>query len=129
MFAWAHPEHGLGMHVYIPAQRDAPTNMINNAFAVAAAHKLRFAQDLILYNLELTDEIDGFEGDAHKATWQEDPIWQATRENVERLTGIRDWAEAFFATPSSSSRWSASCSAAASSCRPRRCTATTSRRR
>ena len=30
--------------------------------------------------------------------WANDPIWQATRENVERLTGVRDWAEAFFAT-------------------------------
>ena len=29
--AWAHAEHGIGMHVYLPAQRDAPTNMINNA--------------------------------------------------------------------------------------------------
>ncbi|MEA2144301.1 MAG: propane 2-monooxygenase small subunit, partial [Solirubrobacteraceae bacterium] len=27
-----------------------------------------------------------------------DPIWQGTRENAEKLTGIRDWAEAFFAT-------------------------------
>jgi propane 2-monooxygenase small subunit len=96
--AWAHAEHGIGMHVYIPANRDAPTNMINNALAVAAAHKLRFAQDLILYNLELTDEIEGFEGGVHKETWQQDPVWQATRENVERLTGVRDWAEAFFAT-------------------------------
>ena len=33
-----------------------------------------------------------------RQTWQEDPIWQPTREFVERLTGIRDWAEALFAT-------------------------------
>ena len=98
MCAWAHAEHGLGMHVYTPANRDAPTNMINNALAVGAVHKLRFAQDLILYNLELAEEIEGFDGQAHTATWQDDPIWQPTRENVERLTGIRDWAEAFFAT-------------------------------
>ena len=51
--AWAHAEHGLGMHVYVPANRDAPTNMINNALSVGAVHKLRFAQDVILYNLEL----------------------------------------------------------------------------
>ena len=62
VFAWAHVEHGIGMHVYTPAQRDAPTNMINNALAVGAAHKLRFAQDLILYNLALSEEIDGFDG-------------------------------------------------------------------
>ena len=37
VFAWAHAEHGIGMHVYTPAQRDAPTNMINNAMAVGAA--------------------------------------------------------------------------------------------
>ena len=98
VFAWAHAEHGLGMHVYTPAQRDAPTNMINNAMAVGALHKLRFAQDLILYNLALSEEIDGFDGSIHKQTWQEDPIWQPTRELVEGLTGIRDWAEALFAT-------------------------------
>ncbi len=98
VFAWSHAEHGIGLYVYTPAQRDAPTNMINNALAVGAAHKLRFAQDLILYNLELTNQIEGFDGSAHKDAWQNDPIWQRTRENVERLTGTRDWAEAFFAT-------------------------------
>jgi propane monooxygenase small subunit len=96
--AWAHAEHGIGMHVYLPAQRDAPTNMINNALSVAAAHKLRFAQDIILYNLEVSEQVDGFEGKAHMDVWANDPIWKPTRENVERLTGVRDWAEAFFAT-------------------------------
>jgi propane 2-monooxygenase small subunit len=96
--AWAHVEHGLGMHVYTPAQRDAPTNMINNALAVGAVHKLRFAQDIILYNLDVSEELDGFDGSAHKDAWQNDPIWQGTRANVEKLTGVRDWAQAFFAT-------------------------------
>jgi propane 2-monooxygenase small subunit len=98
VFAWAHAEHGIGMHVYTPAQRDAPTNMINNALAVGAAHKLRFAQDLILYDLALSEEVDGFDGSAHKTAWQQDPIWQPTRKLVEELTGIRDWGEAMFAT-------------------------------
>jgi propane monooxygenase small subunit len=98
VFAWAHVEHGIGMHVYTPAQRDAPTNMINNAMAVGAVHKLRFAQDLILYNLALSEEIEGFDGSAHKDAWQNDPIWQPTREVVETLTGIRDWGEQLFAT-------------------------------
>jgi propane monooxygenase small subunit len=94
---WAHVEHGIGMHVYLPAQRDAPTNMINNAISVASAHKLRFGQDMILYNLELSDSIDGFDGSAHQQAWDSDPVWQGVRENVEKLTAIRDWAEAFFA--------------------------------
>jgi propane monooxygenase small subunit len=96
--AWAHAEHGIGLYVYTPAQRDAPTNMINNALAVGATHKLRFAQDLILYNLELSENVEGFEGSAHRDVWQGDPVWQGVRETVEQLTAVRDWAEAFFAT-------------------------------
>jgi propane monooxygenase small subunit len=95
--AWMHAEHGLGMHLFVPAQRDAPTNMINNAISVNSMHKLRFAQDLALYNLELSEQIPGFEGQVHKSVWMEDPIWQGVRENVERLTAIKDWAEAIFA--------------------------------
>jgi propane monooxygenase small subunit len=72
--------------------------MINNAMAVGAVHKLRFAQDLILYNLTLSEEIEGFDGSAHKEAWQSDPIWQPARRLVESLTGIRDWAEQLFAT-------------------------------
>jgi propane monooxygenase small subunit len=65
--------------------------------SVASAHKLRFGQDMILYNLELTESVEGFDGAAHKDAWINDPIWQGVRENVEGITGIRDWAEAFFA--------------------------------
>jgi propane monooxygenase small subunit len=96
--AWAHAEHGIGLYVYTPAQRDAPSNMINNALAVGAAHKLRLAQDLILYNLDLAESLEGFDGGAHREAWQNDPVWQGVRENAEQLTGTRDWAEAFFAT-------------------------------
>jgi propane 2-monooxygenase small subunit len=96
--AFAHGEQGLGLYVYTAAQRDAPTNMINNALSVGAVHKLRFAQDIILYNLDLSEELEAFDGDAHKESWQSDPVWQGVRENIEKLTATRDWAEAFFAT-------------------------------
>ncbi|MDX2933436.1 aromatic/alkene monooxygenase hydroxylase subunit beta [Streptomyces ipomoeae] len=96
--AWMHAEQGLGMHVFVAIQRSAPTNMINNALAVNAAHKLRFAQDLALYNLDIEEQLDGFDGSAHKDVWQSDPAWQGVRENTERLTAVQDWAEALFAT-------------------------------
>jgi propane monooxygenase small subunit len=92
--AWMHPEHGLGMHVFLPAQRDAPTNMINNAISVNSMHKLRISQDLALFNLEASEARSDFEGKAHLEAWASDPIWQPVRENVERLTAIRDWCEA-----------------------------------
>lgn len=96
--AWMHSENGLGMHVFMAAQRSAPTNMINNAMAVNCAHKLRFAQDLALYNLDLSESGIGFDGEVHRDVWQNDPVWQGVRENAERLTAIEDWAEALFAT-------------------------------
>ena len=95
--AWMHPEHGLGMHVFLPAQRDAPTNMINNAISVNSMHKLRIAQDLALYSLEVSEVLDDFDGSVHKQVWESEPMWQPTRENIERLTAIRDWCEAVVA--------------------------------
>jgi len=95
--ATMHPEYGLGMHVFVPAQRDGTTNMINNAITIQAADKLRLSQDLALYNLELSERIPNFNGSAHKQTWLHDPVWHGVRENIERLTAIRDWAEQVFA--------------------------------
>jgi propane monooxygenase small subunit len=95
--AWMHAEHGLGLHVFMAAQRSAPTNMINNAVAVNSMHKLRFAQDLVLYNLDLSESGLAFDGDVHREVWQEDPVWQDVRRNVELLTATADWAEAVFA--------------------------------
>src|SRR5882757_6701811 len=84
--AWAHAEHGIGLYVYTPAQRDAPTNMINNALAVGATHKLRFAQDLILYNLDLSESLEGFDDRAHKDAWHKVRVWQGGRRTAEQLT-------------------------------------------
>ncbi|WP_410611401.1 toluene hydroxylase [Amycolatopsis sp. lyj-109] len=95
--AWMHVDHGLGLYLFANANRRAPTNMHNNAISVNSMHRIRAAQDLALYNLTLTEEIEGFDGTAHLATWNEDPAWQGVRETAEHLTGIWDWGEAIFA--------------------------------
>ncbi|MEO8889801.1 MAG: toluene hydroxylase, partial [Jatrophihabitantaceae bacterium] len=95
--AWMHVEHGLGLYLFANANRRAPTNMHNNAISVNSMHRIRFAQDLALYNLTLSEEIDGFDGTAHVDTWNSDPAWQGVRRVAEQLTTIDDWAEAIFA--------------------------------
>ena len=95
--AWMHVEHGLGLYLFANAQRRAPTNMHNNAISVNSMHRIRFAQDLALYNLTLSEEIESFDGAAHVETWNSDPAWQGVRRVSEELTGIDDWAEAIFA--------------------------------
>jgi propane monooxygenase small subunit len=95
--AWMHVDHGLGLYLFANANRRAPTNMHNNAISVNSMHRIRAAQDLALYNLTLSEEIDGFDGSAHLETWNNDPAWQGVRDVAERLTGIDDWCEAIFA--------------------------------
>jgi propane monooxygenase small subunit len=97
--AWMHIEHILGLYVFASNERSGPTNMHNTAMAVNSAHKIRFAQDLALYNLTLTEEIDGFDGVAHLDAWNNDSAWQGARKVCEALTAVEDdWGEAIFAT-------------------------------
>jgi propane monooxygenase small subunit len=95
--AWAHVDHGLGLYLFANANRRAPTNMHNNAISVNSMHRIRAAQDLALYGLTLSEEIEGFDGGAHLRTWNEDPAWQGVREVAEGLTAVGDWCEAIFA--------------------------------
>ncbi|GEL18016.1 aromatic/alkene monooxygenase hydroxylase subunit beta [Pseudonocardia asaccharolytica] len=96
--AWMHVEHVLGLYVFAACNRSGPTNMHNTAMAVNSAHKIRFAQDLALYNLTLTEELDGFDGTAHLDAWNNDPVWQGVRKVAEALTAVQDdWGESVFA--------------------------------
>ncbi|WP_433220876.1 toluene hydroxylase [Dactylosporangium sp. CS-047395] len=97
VFAWMHVDHGLGLYLFANANRRAPTNMHNNAISVNSMHRIRAAQDLALYGLTLSEEIDGFDGRAHLDAWDGDPAWQGVRETAEQLTAIDDWCEAIFA--------------------------------
>lgn len=96
--AWMHAENGMALHVFTAIQRSGPTNMINNAVAVNAAHKMRFAQDLALFNLDLAESHLDFDGAVHQEVWQSSPEWQPTRRLVEELTAVGDWCELLFAT-------------------------------
>jgi propane monooxygenase small subunit len=97
--AWMHIEHILGLYVFAANNRSGPTNMHNTAMAVNSEHKIRFAQDLALYNLTLTEEIEGFDGAAHLDAWNNDAEWQGARKVCEALTAVNDdWGESIFAT-------------------------------
>ena len=96
--AWMHIEHVLGLYVFGANQRSGPTNMHNTALAANSTRKIRFAQDLALYNLTLSEEIEDFDGTAHLEAWNSDAEWQGARRLVEALTAVEDdWGEAMFA--------------------------------
>jgi propane monooxygenase small subunit len=97
--AWMHVEHILGLYVFAACNRSGPTNMHNTAMVVNSLHKIRFAQDLALYNLTLSEELAEFDGTAHLDAWNSDPVWQGVRKVTEALTAVEDdWGESMFAT-------------------------------
>ncbi|NYZ13906.1 toluene hydroxylase [Azospirillum sp. RWY-5-1] len=94
--AFKHVEYGLGTAL-MRAQRYGYTQMVNNAILTNASYKLRFAQDLTLYLAEIATDIGGFDLDAGKAHWMDDPIWQPCREAVEHIRAAADFLEQYFA--------------------------------
>ena len=95
--AWKHAEFGLGMAT-MQAQRYGYTQMINNAILTNSSYKLRFAQDLTLYLGEIALDLEGFDQDAGKAHWLDDPVWQGVRRAIETIGGSSDYLEQYFAT-------------------------------
>ncbi|MGC8477504.1 MAG: aromatic/alkene monooxygenase hydroxylase subunit beta [Acetobacteraceae bacterium] len=95
--AYKHAEFGLGTST-MQAQRYGYTQMINNAILTNSSYKLRFAQDLILYLSEIGLDIEGFDNEAGKQHWLNDPIWQGTRRAIEAIMGAEDYLEQYFAT-------------------------------
>ncbi|WP_313802872.1 hypothetical protein [Sphingobium sp.] len=93
--AYKHAEYGAGTSL-MRAQRYGYTQMVNNAILTNSSYKLRLAQDLTLYLGEVGLDIDGFDVDAGKRSWLENPIWQKTRELIECARGADDFLEQYF---------------------------------
>ncbi|MCG8325831.1 MAG: hypothetical protein MI673_09955 [Thiotrichales bacterium] len=87
----------FGLHyATMSGQRDGVTQMINNSILTHASHKIRLAQDLVLYVAELALDVE-LDTAAGKKTWLEDPMWQKTRELVEHIMAGPDFLEQYFA--------------------------------
>ena len=95
--AWKHAEFGLGVAL-MQAQRYGYTQMINNATLTNSSYKLRLSQDITLYLAEIGMDIAGWDDEAGKKAWMEDPVWQGTREAIESIMGATDYLEQYFAT-------------------------------
>jgi hypothetical protein len=90
-------EYGL-FRAFSYAQREALAEVVGNPCVFNAADKIRYAQEISLYGMELAQALPGFSDSEAKSIWLTDPRWQGVRENVERLMAIRDWAEVIVAT-------------------------------
>jgi propane monooxygenase small subunit len=94
--ALKHAEYGLGT-VYMYAQRDGMSQMINTSILMNSSYKLRFAQDLTIYLAELGLDLPTLDLDAGKEHWLNDPIWQGARKASEEILAAEDYLEQYFA--------------------------------
>ena len=94
--ALKHAEFGLGT-IYMYAQRDGMSQMINTSVLTNSSYKLRFAQDLTLYLAEAALDLEKFDLEAGKEHWLNDPIWQGARKAIETVQGAEDYLEQYFA--------------------------------
>ena len=95
--AYKHAEFGLGCSL-MHAQRYGYTQMVNSTILTNSSYKIRFAQDLTLYLGDIGLDIAGFDAEAGKTHWLEDPVWQPTRQLIETIGGATDFLEKYFAT-------------------------------
>jgi len=90
--AYAFVEYGL-FRAFAFAQREALSATVGNVCIFNAADKIRHAQDIVLYGMDLAEVIPGFSDAEAKAVWLADPLYQGARKNVEGLMASKDWGE------------------------------------
>jgi hypothetical protein len=95
--AYACLEYGL-FRCFSYAQREALSATAGNVCIFNAADKIRHAQDIALYGMDLAEALPGFSDAEAKTVWLEDPVYQGARKTVEGLMASQDWGEVIIGT-------------------------------
>lgn len=90
--AYRYFEYGLFLCLcYV--QREALSDVAAAPLVFQGLDKDRHAQAIALYGMDLEEAIPGFSDAKAQPVWMEDPLYQPSREYVERLLACRDWGE------------------------------------
>lgn len=89
---WSFFEYGL-FRSFAVAQREALADTIGNALCFQGFDHMRHAQAIVLYLLDLEQQIDGFSESPARERWLEDERYQPLRRLVEELIVLEDWGE------------------------------------
>lgn len=85
-------EHGI-FRVMAYAQREALSDTLATAMVFNAVDKVRHAQGIVIYHLQLADAGVQIRSDDGKSTWLTEPMFQGCRRVIERLLATDDWGE------------------------------------
>ena len=90
--AYRYVEYGLFL-CFCYAQREALSDVVATPLVFEGLDKDRHAQAIALYCMDLDESLPGFSDAAAEQVWLTDPVYQPTREYIERLLACRDWGE------------------------------------
>ena len=90
---WSYFEYAV-FRAFAPAQREALSDTLGNVLCFEAFDRMRHAQAIVIYLMDLEDNVEGFHDDGSKDVWINDPIYQPLRRLAETLMlETPDWAE------------------------------------
>ena len=89
---WSFFEYGL-FRCFAQAQRETLSDTLGNVFCFAGVDRMRHAQAIVIYLMDLEDHIEGFRDGGGKERWLSDPVYQPLRRLTEELMALDDWAE------------------------------------
>lgn len=90
--AYRYLEYGLFL-CFCYVQREALSDVVATPLVFEGLDKDRHAQAIALYGMDLEDALPGFSDAGAQQVWMTDPVYQPSREYVERLLACRDWGE------------------------------------
>jgi hypothetical protein len=90
--AYRYVEYGLFLS-FCYAQREALSDVVATPLVFEGLDKDRHAQAIALYCMDLEESLPGFSDAGAEQVWLTDPIYQPSREYIERLLACRDWGE------------------------------------
>lgn len=89
---WPYFEYGV-FRCFAQSQRETLSDTLGNAFCFEAVDRMRHAQDVVLYLMELEDSIPGFQEQDPKELWLRGEAYQPARRMTEELMVLQDWGE------------------------------------
>jgi hypothetical protein len=90
--AYRYVEYGFFL-CFCYVQREALSDVVATPLVFEGLDKDRHAQAIALYGMDLEEAIPGWSDANAQTVWMTDPIYQPSREYVERLLACRDWGE------------------------------------
>lgn len=89
---WSFFEYGM-FRAFAVAQREALSDTLGNAFCFEAFDRMRHAQAIAIYLMDIEENIEDFIDLGAKERWLGDLTYQPLRSLVEHLVALEDWGE------------------------------------